>query len=222
MCTQRNLPALLLICRRSIGQLRAVIVFASILTIAPGRTVVAQSSTARVDIGSRVRVTVGGAWGNLPPGTQARRLCDEALYRQIGRSSRSGSGCRTLLAGALVAWSADSLVLSQSGVRMALRPEQLERLEVSRGYRTDAGKGALLGFFVGATVGGATYCAVGSCSDLEALGVAIFAPMGGFLGGMVGALVGAGNVHDEWEVVSIDAVRIAMASTGGIKLVVHW
>lgn len=220
MCTQWNLASLPMY-RASSGQLVAVIVFAVTLMIAPGRTMAAQSSAPRVDIGSRVRVRVTGAWGNLPPGSEASRLCDEALYRQIGSGSRAGSGCQTVLAGGLVAWSAESLVLSQNGVRIALRPEQVQRLEVSRGYRTDAGKGALVGLIVGAAIGGATYCAVGSCSDLDALGLAIFAPAGGFLGGMIGALVGAGNIYDKWEVVSVDAVQITMASTGGIKLVVR-
>lgn len=221
MCTQRDLASLPL-CRGSSGRRAAVIVFTAILAITPGRSIAAQSSAPRVDIGSRVRVTVTGAWGDLPSGTEASRLCDEALYRQIGPSSRSGSGCQTLLAGGLVAWSADSLVLSQNGIRMALRPEQVQRLEVSRGYRTDAARGALVGLFVGAAAGGAAYCAVGSCSDMDALGLAIFAPAGGFLGGMIGALLGAANIYDEWEVVSVDAVKITMTSTGGIKLVVHW
>lgn len=221
MCTQPNLASLPPY-RGNSDRRVAAAVFAAILAIAPGRSIAAQSSAPRTDIGSRVRVMVTGAWGDLPPGAEASRLCDEALYRRIGPSSRSGSGCQTLLAGALVAWSADSLVLSQNGVRMALRPEQVQRLEVSRGYRTDAGKGALVGLFVGAAVGGAAYCALGSCSDMDALGLAIFAPAGGFLGGMIGALFGAANIYDEWEVVSVDAVQITMASTGGIKLVVHW
>lgn len=208
----------LVTCEKSIGQLMAVVVSATILTmVAPSRTVAAQSPALRVKIGSRVRATVRAEWVDLTRGVYTSQVCDESVVLRPGLTSWSGSRCRTMFEGGLVERSAESLVLGHEGVRIVLRPEDLQLFEVGRVRRTDAGKGAKSGFIIGAALGGVARCSVHDCEPGDR-SLLIFAPVGGLLGAMIGALIGAEHVEVEWEVVNIDALYEASAASDGFTL----
>lgn len=197
---------------RNGGQQRLVILFAAVLaTLAPGRSVSAQSAALGVDIGSRVRVTVSGTWIDLPRGVQAIRWCGESFERRSRSSSSAGLQCRTTLEGGLVVWNAEELVLSQHGLQIVLPPDRLQRLEVRRSHRTNGGKSALSGFVIGAALGGIVPCYLGSCHGTDTSRLLIFVPVGGLLGGMIGAIVGADDIH-EWEVVAVPTLQVTTGS----------
>lgn len=213
----RNLAALAVRWRNG-GQRRLVILFTAVLApLAPGRNVNAQAGALGVDIGSRVRVTVSGTWIDLPRGVQASRWCGESFERRSRSSSSAGSQCQTTLEGGLVVWNAEELVLSQHGLRIVLTPEQLQRIEVRRSHRTNAGTSALSGFIIGAALGGVVPCYLGSCHGTDASRLLIFVPVGGLLGAMIGAVVGADDIH-EWEIVAVPAVQVTTNSRAGIGL----
>lgn len=208
----------LLTCRWCSGRLIAVVVFAAVVAVvAPGGTIAAQSPALRVSIGSRVRVTITGEWVDLPRGVYTRRLCGESVVLQPGLSSWPGSQCRTMFEGGLVGWNAESFVVSQGGVRIVLRPEDLQLLEVGRVRRTDAGKGAKSGFIIGAAIGGAARCLISRCESMDG-SFLIYAPLGGLLGAMIGGLIAAEHVDVQWEVVNIHSLREVRASSVGFTL----
>lgn len=79
----------------------------------------------------------------------------------------------------------------------------VQRLEVSRERRSNAGRGALAGFVVGAIPGVVS----GATCDCGNRGTAVLL-LGAFTGGIgaaIGAVLGATSHHDVWEVVPVAA-----------------
>ncbi len=96
----------------------------------------------------------------------------------------------------------------------------VKRVEVSRGKKSNAGKGALRGGLVGASIGVVLSVAfLGSGgSDKEELSAASFAVLGG-VGVLTGAAIGAGSSSDRWEGVPLDQLRVDMVPrTGGLAI----
>ncbi len=119
--------------------------------------------------------------------------------------------------GTFVAWKADTLVVQSNGDTLTVPVTLLTRLDVSRGRKTNTGKGAEIGFLlggvVGAVIGYASYeeCE-GVCFGDFGSGFAAFVGglVGGLGGGAVGALIGSSTKTDRWREVPLDRVRVSL------------
>ncbi len=155
------------------------------------------SATAQVRPGARVRVT------RLP-------ICPPTHTTCVGRSPRQDVGT-------FVRWSDDTLLVLSNGNTLALPLDAVTRLDVSRGRKTNTGKGAEIGFLlggvVGAVIGYASYeeCE-GVCFGDFGSGFAAFVGglVGGLGGGAVGALIGSSTKTDRWREVPLDRVRVSL------------
>ncbi len=120
--------------------------------------------------------------------------------------------------GTLRAMDRDTLIVDS--LRVALL--SVTRLDVHRGRKSNAGKGALVGGIVGGVLGGvagavlAGFCEMNGGSSQPAsecrpafMAVGTLA-VGGF-GALVGVVVGAGSTGDRWEEVSLDRLRVSFA-----------
>ena len=113
------------------------------------------------------------------------------------------------------------LVLGGSrGERMAIPLTSVTRLEVHRGTRNQVGKGALIGFGIGAGFGAliglgtsTQQCSMicFSPSESAAIGAAVI----GIPGLLIGIVAGALSKSDRWEEVPLERVRVSFAPLGG-------
>ncbi len=161
------------------------------------------SATAQVPIrpGEQVRVT-------HPPICPADTIC-------VGPSPRQRS------VGTFLAWKADSLVVQSNGDTLSVPVNLVTRLDVSRGRKTNTGKGAGIGFLlggvVGAVIGLASYeeCeSQGAFSCIGDLGPGVNALGGAIIGGLVGlvagVLIGSATETDRWQEVPLDRLRLSL------------
>jgi hypothetical protein len=127
--------------------------------------------------------------------------------------------------GMLVALGGDSLVVM--GERMALtwRLPSVTRLEVSRGRTSAWVPGAVIGAGVmgaSSVVLFALVCTVSSAaegSNCDQWGAgALFAVAGAAVGGLLGAGIGALIMHDCWEPVPLEYLRVTIGPAGGKRL----
>jgi hypothetical protein len=133
--------------------------------------------------------------------------------------------------GTFVSLKADTLVVLSSGDTLAVPVDLVTRLDVSRGRKTNRGKGAGIGFILGAVLGSVIgYASYDECVPQGWLGCFMdFGPeasaAGGFaagsLGGaVVGALIGGLSKTDRWHEVPLDRVRVTFGPQhiGGVGL----
>jgi hypothetical protein len=123
----------------------------------------------------------------LTPGTRVRVTATES------------GGTRTFV-GPLRTFDGDALTLAttDSADRVTLPRRTITRIEVSRGQRGHAGRGALIGAVLGlAIVAGAELGCSGECEPPENYGVLVAGAIAG--GGLVGAGVGAIVKSESWE-----------------------
>ena len=125
------------------------------------------------------------------------------------------------LEGTLVRLDADTLVLREKyqSILLSHSIASLARLEVSRGRKSRAGRGALIGFLVGAGVGAVgteAVCANARDFDSGSVGapdIGTCLLLGGVAFGLIGTGIGAiaGKVikGERWERVSIDKLRMS-------------
>ena len=125
------------------------------------------------------------------------------------------------LVGTLVRLEADTLVLREKGqsILSSLSIASLTRLEVSRDRKSRTGRGALIGFLVGAGVGAVgteAVCANARDFDSGSVGapdIGTCLLLGGVAFGLIGTGIGAiaGKVikGERWERVSIDKLRMS-------------
>ena len=135
----------------------------------------------------------------------------------MGTSPAQGQGVESVREGARVRLSADGepvtgtlaergqdtlwVRLDQADTAHAVPLAQVHHLEVSREWRSNAGRGALAGFLVGAIPGVVS----GATCDCGNPGAAVLL-LGAFTGGIgaaLGAVLGATSHHDVWEVVPL-------------------
>jgi hypothetical protein len=117
----------------------------------------------------------------------------------------------------------DSIVLVRGNEAMPatqIRLSQIERVEVSQGKKSNAGRGAIAGFLVGAAAGagfGISACSGGGgCADVGTGTVALFTGAIGAGGGtLLGALIGLGSKSERWEEVSRERFRVGMTFNEG-------
>lgn len=96
----------------------------------------------------------------------------------------------------------------------------LAKIEVSRGQKSRAGKGALIGAAVGVTAGVITGLALGGgCIDSSCISdagaAAIVAVVFGAGGTLLGAVTGAFIKTDRWETVPLDRISVSLTPRGG-------
>lgn len=97
------------------------------------------------------------------------------------------------------------------GAPLTLTWGQVSRIEVSRGQRSTALKGALIGAGIGAGVGGLTFLGCGNEDRIAGFtcGGAALATVGMVgLGAVVGALISSGGKKDRWEEVPLESIRV--------------
>lgn len=137
------------------------------------------------------------------------------------------------LVGIVRSITADSLVLNAEGREepLSLALASVMRFEVSRGQKSQTGKGALIGVGVGA-VAGATLavavCSGGNCTESTssddqsgiAVAGAIVLGVGAVaLGAGIGALIGANSKTDRWETIPRSGLGLSLApSAGGLEV----
>ena len=147
--------------------------------------------------------------GPLPPGQRIR-----VVSRELGGQT---------LTGRLLAIDDETLLLkvADRAEPIRLRRASIGQIEVSRGKRTGAGKGALIGGVAlgipGAFVGwyGTESCVeVLSCTPGHVYGGFASAAIGGLVvGGAIGALIGSAFTSERWERVPI-SVAVAPQRRG--------
>ncbi len=118
--------------------------------------------------------------------------------------------------GTFMAWKADTLVVQSNGDTLSVPVDRVTRLDVSRGRKTNTGKGAEIGFLLGGVVGAVIgYASYEECACLGGgVGPETLAVAGagiGALGGLVaGALIGSSTKTDRWREVPLDRVRVSL------------
>jgi len=122
--------------------------------------------------------------------------------------------------GTVVEWRGDTLVLApqDGGGSVRVPTAALAQLEVSRGRRSNAGRGARWGFLGGAVLGtglGAAFADAQVVSNGAI--VALAAGFGGLTGMLLGAGIGAGIHSERWEdVPAKDVSASLMPSRNGL------
>ena len=115
--------------------------------------------------------------------------------------------------GVLAAVDSDTLLVDTLRVALA----SVTWLEVSRGQKSAIGKGAGIGFLVGAGLGAGVGFAFGKAlEDIDACdchpAMMVVGGLGvGALGALIGAGVGAATKSERWEEVPLDQLRVSFA-----------
>jgi hypothetical protein len=111
----------------------------------------------------------------------------------------------------------DTLVLSSASYELS----DVTKLEVWRGQRSMAGRGALVGFVGGAALGAIIGYSMGDSEGLCTIActagqkAAWGAGIGGGAGVLGGLLIGALSKTDKWEEVPLGRLRVSIAPTRG-------
>ena len=124
----------------------------------------------------------------------------------------------TQIVGAFGHIEADTLVVETDGRTWHLPRASLTRVDVNRGQKANAGKGALFGFLIGAGVGAVALGSSDLCTEtLEVAGgrcALIGAGGGGVAGLLLGAIAGALIKTDRWQKVPLDRLRVSFIHPG--------
>lgn len=153
----------------------------------------------------------------LVPGKRVRVTASKFLQKVKGVSiSRARRIEKLRYVGSLVALNTDTLVIRAQGWNESffIPFENLKKLELSRGRKSNLGKGAKIGFLVGAgfgaIIGGVAGSGIGEKADpssyvlhLGVLGGVFF----GLLGTGIGAGVGAELSGEIWEEVPLEELQ---------------
>lgn len=116
--------------------------------------------------------------------------------------------------GTVLAFGADTCVLQLEGRAepLALPLASVTRLEVSRGQKSNAISGALVGGALGAGIAlfGSTIAWLNSAEDFGLGGAAYVVGVLGGAGAGIGLLLGATSYTDRWEEVRLDRLRVTV------------
>ena len=131
------------------------------------------------------------------------------------------------LTGTLEEWGSDTLYVVPDGASQDVRARaislsSLSRLEISRGQKSNAGKGALIGGGIGLLLGGGMSIIAGSTVDTEVTSTdyLIFTGLVTVGGAGIGALIGSLIKSERWEEFPLDRLRLGIAprSDGGFQI----
>jgi hypothetical protein len=122
--------------------------------------------------------------------------------------------------GTVAALETDTLTVKveERAVALYVPLADITKLEVRRGQKSNAGKGALIGLGVGVVVGGVlgfNLCEMdetkSGCEIHEHIfGSLMSGAFFGLLGGGIGALIGAASKTDRWETVPLNNIRVSL------------
>jgi hypothetical protein len=135
------------------------------------------------------------------------------------------------LTGTLEEWGSDTLYVvpdgaSQDVAARAISLSSLSRLETSRGMKSNAGKGALIGGGIGLVIGGGMSLIAGSTVDTEVTSTdyLIFTGLVTVGGAGIGALIGALIKSERWQEYPLDGLHVGLVPTsdGGFQLTAVW
>ncbi len=127
--------------------------------------------------------------------------------------------------GTFAGWQADSLLLDhESGTLRVLPVKYINRLEVSRGTKSNAGTGAIAGLLVGAVA--TALFLVALCEETDTpcqgdeffLAFAIIAPLPTALG----ALMGAAARSERWESIPLSQLTPETIRPRGLSIGLAW
>ncbi len=171
-----------------------------VIALAAAADLAAQQDTLVVP-GARVRVTAPTVAENHLVGTVAAVDADTlVLGVNHGTSSCFGQGVTIM--------------------KLSIPFASMTSLEVSRGKKSNVGKGLGIGFLAGAALGAAIGFAAGDdppgflafSSEQKAAAGAI---LGSLAGGVIGGVVGATGPSERWETVPLDQIRVSLEPRGG-------
>ena len=160
----------------------------------------------------------------LPTGitAQERPPVVEGARVRVSATEFGGKWCT----GTLVDWSADTLTARCWRTRERQWEEfefpvsSISSLEVSRGKKSNVGKGALIGGLLGAGAGLVGGLAVAnlaegldepSSTDITLTYTVLF----GLVGAGLGAIIGSASKSDLWEEVPLDRLKVSVLPTKG-------
>ena len=116
----------------------------------------------------------------------------------------------TTLIGVLLSDSSDSLTVDTGAQHRTVSRDVVQRLEISRGQKSNMGRGALIGLLGGGVVLGSVSALAWGCDDTHSLSecempaFGIGALIGGLGGIIVGTAVGTFIFTDQWEQLPVD------------------
>ena len=153
---------------------------------------------------SRTRTTLARRLGWLIAG-QILLSCPSLEAQEVVPDSGARVRVNQKVIGSFVSWDANELVLSDTALVLA----QVTTLELSRGRKSNAGKGALIGGLVGAAAG-ATYGLVlceGDCEAGSFAAAAFVGLVGAGAGALIGLVIGSVVSGEHWEEVPLVPVH---------------
>ena len=159
---------------------------------------------------------LASATAQVPVGPGARVRVTGNFFCQPFNSNCMGDMPQRYV-GTFVTWEVDTLVVQSNGDTLSVRVNLVTRLDVSRGRKTNTGKGAgigvLLGGVVGALIGYASYEECVHCFfDLRPETLAAAGAVIGGLGGLAaGALIGSAIETDRWMEMPLASMRVSVA-----------
>ncbi len=176
--------------------MRAVTLILAVSLLPPCASVQAQERPSVAGLARR---------GLLAPGARVRLYASQTADGRYGR-----------FVGRIVRWVPDSLTLKpEDDLPVVVPVASINRLEGSRGRKSNSAEGAGIGLLVGAATG----AIIGLASDTDCGGfgpcgaeeVAALAVVFGGLGGVIGLIIGASTTTERWVEVPLDRLRVSFA-----------
>lgn len=158
------------------------------------------------------------AQGSPPePGARVRVTFSEQVLVSQRRGGVLAQSKQVSVAGQVASWEPETLVLDVGkGTQTAIPRNQISKLEVSQGRKSNVWKGAWIGAVAGFAAGFGTtalICSGSKCDDSDDSDLT-FALAGGALaaplGAGIGAGIGAANKSDRWEEVPAQPPPLAL------------
>ena len=139
--------------------------------------------------------------------------------RQTGEPDGSSDTPVFKTTGELTGWANDSLWIDSSGHgSIPIHLSSVEKLEVSDGRSSNAGKGMVTGTVIGGFVGFSLVlsaaAAFGDLSDAFSSDGLKYVVVGAGVGFVIGTAVGALSSGDAWREVTLGDLRVAVAPNG--------
>jgi len=162
----------------------------------------------------RVTLVILGLVGSLPLRLATQTTGSLGFGQRVRLRTESSSSWVT---GTILALDADSvrLLLSDTTRQLSIRRRAITRLEVSRGMKSSAGRGARKGLLIGAAVGVLAGVAPDDQSYFTAPQRALLLGVGfGGLGALLGSIIGGSSVHERWDRVSLGEARVTLVPHG--------
>jgi len=161
----------------------------------------------------------------LPNGitAQERSPVVEGARVRVSATEFGGKWCT----GTLVEWSTDTLTVNcwrtveRSWEEAEFPLSSITSVEVSRGRKSNVGKGALIGGLIGAgaglAIGLSTANVVEEATTIdEEASITIWSAVAlGLVGAGVGVLIGSASTGDRWEKVPLDRLKVSIVPTQG-------